>query len=363
MKKNFYVICSSSYSLLNFRFELLCNLSKHYNVISIAPDYDEIVFKKLKKRKINYLHLSNKKKIEYFHFFYFVFSILYKDKSDYKILSYTHIANIVAGISTFFKKNIKHYVLITGLGNIFLNKQQNIKSKLLYIIIKYLIKISLLRSECIIFQNKSDKNYYYYNILRKRYFIVNGSGVDNNYFKYTSSPKNLTFLMISRLVENKGIENFIKVAERFTGNNNIRFIFVGQKYKNYPLKKYWQKKLINSKKIFYFSWTRYIRKFYKKTSVYVLPSRREGMSRTILEAMSSGKAIITTNVPGCRELVINNYNGFVIKYNSDDQLYRSVLKFFKNKHLVKLYGKNSRKILLKHFSVKKVNQELMKIIS
>ena len=93
-----------------------------------------------------------------------------------------------------------------------------------------------------------------------------------------------------------------------------------------------------------------------------MPSKREGLSRSILEAMSCGKPIITSNVPGCRQTIINNYNGFLVKYNDHLSLIIAVEKFIKKKFLIKKFGNNSRKRAVKYFDVKNINKKILKII-
>ena len=97
------------------------------------------------------------------------------------------------------------------------------------------------------------------------------------------------------------------------------------------------------------NWKSTAKDLYKKCSVYILPSKREGMSRTILEAMSSSRPIITTNVPGCKETVKNGYNGFLVNYNDNDALFEAINKFIKKPYLIKKFGLNSRRRAVKNF--------------
>ena len=86
------------------------------------------------------------------------------------------------------------------------------------------------------------------------------------------------------------------------------------------------------------------------------------MSRTILEAMSSGRAIITTNVPGCKETVKNGHNGFLINYNDNLSLFKAINKFVENPDLIKLFGLNSRKRAINLFDVNIVNKKIIKLL-
>ena len=124
--------------------------------------------------------------------------------------------------------------------------------------------------------------------------------------------------MISRIIKNKGIENFFYAANKISKlNNKIKFIFVGSHQNKFSLNKNLINLKKNNKNIQILRWKSSAKYLYKNCSVYILPSKREGMSRTILEAMSSSRAIITTNVPGCKETVKDGYNGFLVNYNDN----------------------------------------------
>ena len=105
-----------------------------------------------------------------------------------------------------------------------------------------------------------------------------------------------------------------------------------------------------------------VRKAIKKTNIIVLPSYREGMPRIILEAMSCGRPVITTDVPGCRETVVNGKNGFLIKHKSTESLFLAMEKFINNPKLIQNMGKNRRKIVENKFDVKLINKNLLNIL-
>ena len=102
-----------------------------------------------------------------------------------------------------------------------------------------------------------------------------------------------------------------------------------------------------------------VRKFIGESHVYVLPSYREGTPRTSLEAMSMGRPIITTDVPGCRETVIPNYNGYLIPVKDVSSLVRAMKEFIEQPNLVTVMGLNSRRLAEKKYDVHKVNKSIM----
>ena len=95
-------------------------------------------------------------------------------------------------------------------------------------------------------------------------------------------------------------------------------------------------------------------------SVYVLPSYREGTPRTVLEAMSMGRAIITTDAPGCRETVVDGDNGFLVPVKDADALAQAMLRFIEQPELIETMGKRSRAIAEEKYDVHKVNEQMLK---
>ena len=169
--------------------------------------------------------------------------------------------------------------------------------------------------------------------------------------------------MISRLIKYKGIESFMKTATIIKKKYpKTEFILVGKKQREFSLDNKIIVKALKNGAIKLFSWKKNSKSLFNKCSIYILPSKREGLSRSILEAMSCGKPIITSNVPGCRQTIINNYNGFLVKYNDHLSLIIAVEKFIKKKFLIKKFGNNSRKRAVKYFDVKNINKKILKII-
>lgn len=99
--------------------------------------------------------------------------------------------------------------------------------------------------------------------------------------------------------------------------------------------------------------------FLKQCNVFVLPSYREGTPKTVLEAMACGKAIITTNAPGCKETVTNGVNGFLVPVKNINKLADKMKNLYENQELVAQMGKAGREIAEERFDVKKVNNTII----
>ena len=364
MINNIFIVGSTAHSLINFRYELIKKLQRKNLVFAVSKDKEIDVKKKLKKIHVKYLSYGSKRKYmkELFSFINLI-KILNNTDKNIKVISYTMRANLFVGIANLINSRIEHYPMITGLGGIFLSKDETIYRYILYKVFFFILKISFLKSKILIFQNKDDKNFFN-KILKKKSVVVNGSGVDCSLFNSNFFPKRITFMMISRFIKYKGIENYIYLAKFIKDKyKNIDFILVGKRQKNFSLEKGIVDKDRLKKYIKVINWQKKTNKLFSKCSVFVLPSKREGMSRSILEAMSSGKPIITTNVPGCKETVINNVNGFTVNYNDNKRLCDVAEKFIIKSKLIKKFGKNSRKIAVKYFNVSKINTEIEKIIN
>ena len=97
----------------------------------------------------------------------------------------------------------------------------------------------------------------------------------------------------------------------------------------------------------------------ERSHVYVLPSYREGTPHTVLEAMAMGRPVITTNSPGCRETVIDGYNGFLIPIKAVAELAEAMGRFIIEPALIKIMGDRSRLIAEEKFDVHKVNNSIL----
>ena len=364
MKQKIYIIGSTAHSIINFRYDLINCLRKTFKISALSQDYNKFTYNKLKKINVEY-HSYGLNKFKFLNeiISFLNLSKFLLKKKKIKVLSYTLRANFFGGIYSLFNKNIKHYPMITGLGGIFLSKNENLLRYCVFFLFKILFKISLMRVKAIIYQNLDDKKYFKKNIINKKYIIVPGSGVNLRRFKQKRFPKKLTFMMISRIIKNKGIENFFLASKIITKfHRNVEFIFVGKEQKNFSLSKNYVKNNTKLSNIKFLKWKKNVNDFYRKCSVYILPSKREGMSRTILEAMSCGRPIITSNVPGCKQTVKNDYNGYLIKYNNNNNLLLAIKKFISQPRIVKQFGINSRKRAVKYFDVKITNRKILELI-
>jgi glycosyltransferase involved in cell wall biosynthesis len=155
--------------------------------------------------------------------------------------------------------------------------------------------------------------------------LLPGSGIDLQRFQPVHFKRNekFTFLLISRLITDKGIIEYINAVKKLRSEGlNAHYQILGAMDPQHKrgISKAVIKEWIDSGTIEYLGTTADVRHFIQQADCIVLPSYREGTPRTLLEAASSSKPIITTNVPGCNHVVENNVNGLLCKLKDSDDL-------------------------------------------
>ena len=171
--------------------------------------------------------------------------------------------------------------------------------------------------------------------------------------------------MIARLLGDKGVREYIQAGKLINKNGNIAQLhLVGSRDSNPNCLS--QDEIDEWENIDWLTWynkTSDVRPFIKNSHVYVLPSYREGTPRTVLEAMSMGRPIITTDVPGCRETVVDGSNGYLVTARNIKELKSAMMKFIESPDLLSDMSKQSRKIAEQKYDVKKVNEDMMNALA
>ena len=286
-----------------------------------------------------------------------LYSLLKKENPD-KVFTYQAKTIIYGNIACKLLGIKEVYSLIAGMGSIFL--KEDFKTKILRKIIIEEYKISLKHCKKIFFQNNDDVDVFKKNniINTNKIVMIPGSGVNLDKFKPQSLPSEVSFECISRLIKDKGIKEYLQAAKIVKKDYpNTRFILVGP-YDSNPsaISKEEIQYYVDKNIVEYYGETDDVRPYLEQCSVYVLPSYREGMPKTVLEAMASKKAIITTDVPGCKETVIDGYNGYLVPAKDPIALANKMIELINNKDIIKQMSINSRKLVEEKFDVKIVNK-------
>jgi len=254
--------------------------------------------------------------------------------------------------------------LITGLGYAFIGETAGLRA-IVKRLAQMLYSLAMRSATLIFFQNPDDRaDFQQLKILPEdaAFKLVNGSGVDIDKFKLAALPEGQTrFLLIARLLGDKGIREYIEAARRLARRwEGVEFHLVGGCDPNpNGITKAEAESWSHDPHFFWHGELKDVRSAISACHVYVLPSYREGTPRTVLEAMSMGRAIVTTDAPGCRETVEEGRNGFLIPVRDPKALAEAMERFLLEPDLVRQMGANSRSIAEEKYDVNKINAVMM----
>lgn len=358
-------IAPKTSTFLNFRGQLMKDIiSKGYEVVAIVPE-DEFndEFKKIGAKKIvlkfNKSSLSIFKSLNYLRGLY---KILIKEKPD-KVFAYTIKPVIFGTIAAHFAKIKEIYSLVCGLGYVY--AVDSLKNKILRLICGYAYKIAFSYNTKVIFQNQDDINEFVKRnyLKREKCELVNGSGVNLNVFKRNRLPNNNSFIMISRIIKEKGVREYFEAAtiikEKYP---DAKFTYIGAYDESYKKDFTLLKPYIEEKIVEYIPETDKVEEYLSKHAIFVLPSYyREGIPKTLIEATAMGRPIITTNTPGCKETVKEGVNGYFVKTKDANDLADKMEKLILCSNLQKM-GDESFQICNEKFDIKIINNMMMKIM-
>lgn len=282
------------------------------------------------------------------------------------VLGYTIKPVIYGTLAAWLARVPQRFALITGLGFAFMGEGNAQRSKV-RALVQGLYRMALTRSHGVFFQNPDDEALFrQLNILSPSIpsHVVNGSGVDVAQFDVAPLPADSAprFLLIARLLGDKGVREYVQAAQQVkTLYPQAQFDLVG--WVDVNPDSITQAELdewVTAGTINFLGRLSDVRPAIANCSVYVLPSYREGTPRTVLEAMAMGRAVITTDAPGCRETVVDGDNGFLVPVKSADALAEAMLRFIEQPELIAQMGQRSRRIAEEKYDVHKVNAQMLK---
>ena len=293
--------------------------------------------------------------------FYRVFRKIQPDA----VLGYTIKPVVYGTLAARLARVPKRYALITGLGYAFTGEAKG-KRGLVLKLVQGLYRMALKRAELVFFQNPDDEALFRTLGLidqRTGSNVVNGSGIDTASFSVAAIPEGVpSFLLIARLIGDKGIRQYVAAAARIRAcYPETVFRLVGDIDANPDsISRQELDGWIEDGHIEYLGPVDDVRPAIANACVYVLPSYyREGTPRTILEAMAMGRAVITTDAPGCRETVVDGDNGFLVPIKDVDALAQAMLRFIEQPELIAQMGQRSRVIAEEKYDVHKVNAQML----
>ncbi|CAK0752050.1 Glycosyl transferase group 1 [Gammaproteobacteria bacterium] len=278
------------------------------------------------------------------------------------VLSYTIKPVIWGGLALIGMKSVSYYALITGLGFAF--QGEGLLRKILAGIISGLYRAGLTRATRVIFQNVDNRNMFVSRHLvpASKCVVIAGSGVDLSRFGVAGLPEsNPAFLLIARLLGEKGLREYAHAArlvKQYYPGAVFRLLGpVDPSPDRIPLQEVrrWHAQEV----VEYLGSTSDVRPFIADCHVYVLPSYHEGMPRTVLEAMSMGRPILTTDVSGCRETVVPGENGYLVPKADAEALAERLIWFIEHRDQWQRMGQASRRMAEERFDVHKINAKML----
>lgn len=372
----FLIISSYLPSVLNFRGKLLELIHQEKHEVHIfAPNLKEFTEEKTKLESLGYfvydipMQRTGTNPVADLKMLLAMYKLINRIKPDY-VLSYTIKPVIYGTLAAWMAKVPKRFALITGLGYAFQNVEQGSKRSLFQKIVHTLYQNALAHTHKVFFQNPDDlKLFQDLKLINMQLptVVVNGSGVNVSDFNVLPLPLDqdqqpkISFLLIARLLEDKGIREYVAAAKIIKNKySHVEFNLVGWIDENpNAISQTELDTWIAENTLNYLGRLSDVRPAIAQSSVYVLPSYREGTPRTVLEAMAMGRAIITTDAPGCRETVINGDNGFLVEVKSVESLVQAMECFISQPELIHKMGKRSREIALNKYDVHQVNKHMM----
>jgi len=368
--KHIMIVGSFAESLLNFRGDLIKELIRTgWRVTAAAPNFSSKIKNTLQGYGADYVEIplerSGLNPVTDLMNLFKIIKIVKATNPDL-VFSYTIKPNIWGAIAA-NRVGIESIAMVTGLGYAFTDTDKpSLKSRIVRLISKMLYSFSTSKNKAVIFQNPDDKD----DFLRLKYLkdpskarIVNGSGVNMEYFRRVVLPDAPICLFIGRLHKNKGIREYGEAAVLLKKKYpEARFLIVG----------YFDEGPDSIQESDIAGWVEHgvefighvvdIRESISMASIYVLPSYREGTPRSTLEAMSMGRPIITTNAPGCRETVIDRRTGYIVPIRDIPALASKIECLINNDELRSEMGKNSYELCRKKYDVNSVNDAIIDIL-
>ncbi len=367
------VVTSNTKTLLTFRYDFLKALkATGAEVVVFGPNdvCKTAVVRKLKDIDVPFfvIPIANTKLNPFQDFAtYKVLKHLFKKQKITSVFSYTlkpviygSLAAKAAGVKTITS-------MMTGLGHLY--TFHDWRTKLLRLVSDRLLKIAFKVNTTVFFQNKDDAQVLLdANLVpQEKVVLVNGSGVNLKEFPKTPLPQQtpLTFLFVGRLLKSKGFYEYCEavkmVHKKYPG---MRYQLLGGHHPNpAQLGKKEALKIMKDSFIEYLGEADDVLPFLQKAHVIVLPSYREGTPKALLEALSVGRPLITTNAPGCCETVSEEENGVLVHVADPWAIAEAMKLFIEHPEKLRPMADAGRKLAEDKFDVHKVNETLIKFLN
>lgn len=321
------ILANDNSTIYNFRRELLYRLiaENHEIVISLPRHERNVEFEKMGCKvdeiQLNRSSINPLKELTLLN----VYKNQMKRIRPDIVLTYTAKPNIYGSIAC-QKLNIPYINNVTGLGSNF--QSDNLIKRIMLLLQKKAYK----KSECVFFQNASNKEYFEEKkVVRSNTSLLPGSGVNLELHKYGKYPQNdgkVRFIVVSRIRKDKGFNELFDAVKLLSKNyENIEFHIVGWYEDDY------YRRIINemtSKYPVVYHGSQLQEKVHtliENSHCLIHPSHHEGMANVLLEGAATGRPCLASNIPGCKETIDDGVTGFLFDVQNSESLYRAITKF------------------------------------
>ena len=363
------IFCDNTlWGLVNFRGEVIRHfMSKGHQVVLVAPEKEDKQMRTTIPNGVRYIPVkmarTSLNPVKDFGYFMRILKIFRAERPDY-IFNYTIKPNIYGSIAARLC-GCRSTAMMAGLGYIFIN------DSLLLRIARTVYRFGLLFTDHLIVLNSFIREM----VVQKRFcnpkkivFLEGGEGIDiRKYTKYDNASATTTFLFIGRILWDKGYDEFSKAARKVKAlYPDTRFELLGSMDPSYP-KSVPEERLRQDEAdgiLKYIGFTHDMNSvFERKGIVITLPSYSEGMNRALMEACASGKPIITSDIPGCKEAVDDGVNGYLVPVKDSDALAEAMLRYIRLSDELKRKFSNMSRIKAENlFDINNVIEKYKRIV-
>lgn len=357
--KKVLILANSASGLYDFRNELIMALLQEYEVHVSLPDEEKVPELAAEGCIVHHTAIDRRgmNPVRDLGLFFSYWKLIGSVKPEV-VLTYTIKPNIYGSLVCRVRR-IPYIVNITGLGSAFEN------GGMVQRLVVFLYKIALKKAFCIFFQNEKNQEIFkQYGIWGRKARLVPGSGVnlDRHAFEeYSSKEEKMIFLYVGRVMKEKGIDELLYAAKAICSEYpQAVFRLVGNYEEDY---KDIVKQLEKDGILELIGYQKEIHPYYKEAAAVLMPSYHEGMSNVILEASATGRPILASNIPGCKEGFTEGVTGFGFQARDKEALLEALKRFLRLSHEERaLMGRNARIKMEQEFDRKQVVNAYMEEI-
>lgn len=371
--RNFLFLSHLDFNLLRFRLPIMQRLiAEGHRVYAVCPNGQvSDKFKEFGIIHINWNLIRDNKNP--FHEISIVKQLtrIYNDIDPDLVHAFTIRPNLYGSFAAF--RNAFHFKIVnsvTGMGSLY-NQRNSLKAKCIPYFVNITYKCAFFKSNAVIFQNNDDKNYFIHRriVATEKAQLIRGSGVNTDLFQPHKDKTNLkniliqnrdaiVVLFVARLIREKGVLDFCQAArvlkEKY--KDNVHFAVIGDIDRGNPSHLSWDdlNEFRQSEIVQFTGHMDEPQPYFAASDIYCLPSYREGLPVTVMEAMASGLPVVTTDAPGCRETIDEGVSGFLVPVRDVDSLVDRLDRLIRDPALCERMGRAGREKAVREFSVEKI---------